>query len=175
MRIERVVVAVTLLLLGAGHSVAQAQSDAGAKPAEWMIGMSLGVPGVQRNAYPMLTTFGLQFTEIQDGSLGADLAIGTLPFLILNGSIPLGFRGDLTVPFVAPHLIVMPSGGVSVIGAMGPGGGAGLLGLNTGLAAVVRERGFGLRTGITLHFFPGLNKPVWLAELGFVGIGNEPP
>ena len=175
MRIDRVVVAVSLLLFGAGYTGAQGQDSANAPPAEWMIGMSLGVPGMQRNVYPMFATFGLQFTEIQNRSLGADLAIGTMPYLLLNGSIPFGFRGGLTVPFVSPHLIVVPSSGVSVIGGMGAGGAGGLLGLNTGIAAIVRRRGLGLRTGVTLHFFPGLNRPVWLAELGFVGIGNEPP
>ena len=167
--------AASFLLLGAGYTLAQAQDTAADKPAEWFIGMSLGVPGAQRNVYPAFTTVGLQFTQVRAGRIGGDIAIGTMPYLFANSMIPFGFRGDVTVPLVTPHLIVLPSAGVSAIGAMAPGGGGGTMGVNGGIAAVVRTGGIGLRTGITWHKFPGTEGLIWLAEVGFVSIGLDPP
>jgi hypothetical protein len=137
--------------------------------------MSLGVPGSQRNIYPDLFTVGLQFTQVRAGRIGGDLAIGTMPYFFANGMLPFGFRGNVTVPLVTPHLIVLPTAGVSGVVAMAPGGVGGLIGVNGGIAAVVRSQGLGLRAGITWHKFEGATSPIWLLEVGFVSIGIDPP
>ncbi len=178
MHIGPVLVAASLLLLGArsGHAQTAAPSDTASEmPDEWLIGMSLGVPGSQRNVYPDLFTVGLQFTQVRAGRIGGDIAIGTMPYLFANGMLPFGFRGNVTVPLVTPHLIVLPTAGVSAVGAMGPGGGGGVIGVNGGIAAVVRSGGLGLRAGITWHKFAGATNPIWLLEVGFVSIGIDPP
>lgn len=150
---------------------AQARDTTTEKLPDWLIGMSLGVPGSGRTALPQLFTVGLNFTEVGPGHIGADFAVGTMPYLFQTGAFPFGFRGDITFPLVAPHLIVLPAAGTSVMG-FGVGG---ILGLNAGIAAVVHTSGMGLRAGITLHQFIGLPNPVWLAEVGFVSIGIDPP
>ena len=178
MHIGPVVVAASLLLLGASAGRAQTVAPpdtASEKPVEWLIGMSLGVPGVQRNVYPDLFTVGLQFTQVRAGRIGGDIAIGTMPYLFANGMFPFGFRGNVTVPLVTPHLIVLPTAGVSGVVAMAPGGAGGLIGVNGGIAAVVRSHGLGLRAGITWHKFEGATNPIWLLEVGFVSIGIDPP
>jgi hypothetical protein len=175
MHIERLVLAASFLLSGAGYTIAQAQDSTTDQPAEWLIGMSLGVPGAQHTVYPAFTTLGLQFTQVRAGRIGGDIAIGTMPYLFANAMIPFGFRGDVTVPLVTPHLIVLPSAGVSAIGVMSPGGGGGTMGVNGGIAAVLRTGGIGLRTGITWHKFQGIDNPIWLLEVGFVSIGTDPP
>jgi hypothetical protein len=177
MRIGPIVVAASLLL-GAVSLPAQTAAPpdtAAEQPAEWLIGMSLGVPGSQRNVYPDLFTFGLQFTQVRAGRIGGDIAVGTMPYLFANGMFPFGFRGNVTVPLVTPHVIVLPSAGVSGVVAMAPGGAGGLIGVNGGIAAVVRSQGLGLRAGITWHMFEGANNPIWLLEVGFVSIGIDPP
>ena len=171
-------VVVASLFLGARSLPAQTAASpdtAAERPAEWLIGMSLGVPGSQRIVYPDLFTVGLQFTQVRAGRIGGDIAIGTMPYLFANGMFPFGFRGNVTVPLVTPHLIVLPSAGVSGVVAMAPGGAGGLIGVNGGIAAVVRLHGVGLRAGITWHMFEGENNPIWLLEVGFVSIGIDPP
>src|SRR5690349_17108298 len=86
------------LCLAANPVQSQTPDTSIEKPPEWLIGMSLGVPGVQHNVFPALFTAGLQFTQVRGGRIGPDLAIGTMPFLIANKVIPVGFRGDVTVP-----------------------------------------------------------------------------
>ncbi|HEY2378270.1 MAG TPA: hypothetical protein VGH98_19995 [Gemmatimonadaceae bacterium] len=168
-----------VLLLGAAPLQAQTPPDTAANaPAEWLIGMSLGFPGVRSQIVPELFTFGLNFTQVCSGRIGGDIAFGTMPWLFANGIIAFGFRGDVTVPLVRPHFILLPSAGVSAIGAFTPGGGGGgggVAGLNAGIAAVVHSHGVGLRTGVTVHKFFGLDTPVWLLEVGFVSIGIDPP
>lgn len=165
-----------VLFLAASGARSQTPDTAADKPAEWLIGMSLGVPGSGSSAVPQLFTAGLQFTQVRAGHIGGDIAIGTMPYLFSSGIFPLGFRGDVTVPIVMPHLIVLPVAGVSAIGVMSPGGGGGGIGgLNAGIAAIVHSYGMGLRAGVTWHQFMGMNNPVWLAELGFVSIGSDPP
>jgi hypothetical protein len=178
MHIGTVLVAASFLSLSASSGRAQtpAPPDTSAeKPAEWLIGMSLGVPGSQHNVYPDLFTIGLQFTQVRAGRIGGDIAIGTMPYLFANGMFPFGFRGNVTVPLVTPHLIVLPTAGVSGVVAMAPGGAGGLIGVNGGIAAVVRSHGLGLRAGITWHKFEGATNPIWLLEVGFVSIGIDPP
>lgn len=175
MHIERLALAASFLLLRGGFSVAQGQDSTADKPAQWLIGMSLGLPGAQHNVYPTLATFGVQFTEVGPGPFGGDFAIGTMPRLLANGIVPFGFRGDATFPLVGPHLILLPSAGVSAIGALATGGGGGTMGVNGGIAAVLRTGGFGLRTGISWHKFMGAEGVVWLAEVGFVTNWVDPP
>ena len=175
MLIERFVISVALLLT---PSAAQAQTTAPAdtiRAPQWLIGMSLGMPGAQGRAMPMLATLGLQFTQVQHMHVGPDLAIGTMPYLFSTGSFPFGIRGNITVPFVTEHYIVMPTAGVSGIGLMGPNGSGGLIGINGGISAVVHSSQMGLRAGITWHQFIGADNPIWLVEVGFVSIGVSPP
>ena len=162
-------------LLGAARAEAQSPDSTTETPDHWLIGVSLGIPGYRSNVTPELLTFGLNFTQVRPGRIGGDIAIGTMPWLMMQGVVPYGLRGDVALPLVRPHLIVLPSAGVSAVGVIGPGGGAGTLGLNAGLATVLHTGGVGLRTGVTFHTFQGFDNPIWLLEVGFVSVGFDPP
>lgn len=174
MLIECLVISVALLLTTSAAEAQTTAPDTVGTP-QWLIGLSLGVPGAQHQIMPMFATVGLQFTQVQHLRVGPDIAIGTMPYLFSNGSLPFGVRGNITVPFVTEHYMVLPTAGVSGIGAMGPSGGGGLLGLNGGISAVVHSSTIGLRAGITWHQFIGVSNPIWLVEVGFVSIGVESP
>jgi hypothetical protein len=166
-------VAVWLLLFtanaGAGAQVAPDSDDHG-----WLTGVLLGLPGYKGEMAPQLFTIGAQFTRMREGLPGADIAIGTMPYVMSAGIIPVGVRAGVTVP-VAPssHLLLLPSVGASFIGAAGTGGGGGTAGVNVGLATVLLATpSFGLRTGVTLHGFPDVRGALWLAEVGFVTLSK---
>jgi hypothetical protein len=166
-------IAVCLSLLiakvGAGAQAAVDDDDHG-----WLTGVLLGLPGYKGEVEPRLFTIGAQFTQVRKGRPGTDIAIGTMPYVMSAGVIPLGMRLGVTVPMLpASRLLVLPSVGLSLVGVVGPGGGAGIGGPNAGLATVLLATpSFGLRTGVTFHGFTDVRGAVWLAEVGFVTLSK---
>lgn len=137
---------------------------------EWLAAVTLGVPGVEREPIPQLLTIGGQWTQLRVGRVGADFAIGTMPRILAEGALVLGARGGIALPLaLSPNVLVLPSGGVSVLGGAGAGGVGGVGGYNAGVAAVVLgANGGGLRTGVTWHRFEDAGAAIWLWEIGFV-------
>jgi hypothetical protein len=164
-----------VLALGVVASHARAQAaDAHKDLDHWGIGISLGMPGYRRNVNADFMTFGLSFTQLHPGRLGADIAVGTMPKFVQNGLAPIGLRADLTFPLApAKHLVLLPAAGFSAIGVIGSGGAGAVAGPNAGLATVLYSGEVGLRTGITFHSFHRMDGPVWLFEVGFVAIGTD--
>lgn len=136
----------------------------------WIVGPSIGFPTAAAEVSPEVLTVGLQFTRLDPGHLGADLAVGTLAQALAEGIAAFGFRADAAYPVsVSPRLLMLPAAGLSVVGALGEGGGGGIIGINAGLAAVVHgASGIGLRVGITAHQFPMAEIPIFLIEVGVV-------
>lgn len=136
----------------------------------WIVGPSIGMPTAGGEVIPELTTVGLNFTRLDPGHLGADIAVGTLPRALADGLVAFGFRVDAAYPVsVSRHLMLLPAAGLSVIGALGEGGGGGAMGINAGLAAVIHGKATGgLRVGITAHQFSMADVPIFLIELGLV-------
>ena len=135
-----------------------------------LVGFSFGVPGYESEPVPELFTLGVHWTHVRPGQLGADVSLGTMPRALTEGVLVLGVRAGiaLAVP-VSPGVLVLPSGGMSLIGGAGGGGGGGAIGVNGGVAAIVRgTSASGLRVGITWHQFQDAPSAVWLAEFGFV-------
>lgn len=147
-----------------------AQTPTEAHPSAWLIGASVGVPGYGSDLEPELFTVGAHATRVEPGRLGGDFAVGTMPRFLVEGVLPLGARAGLVLPLeLSENLLLVPSGGASMIAALGGGGGLAELGLNVGAAALVLSEGStGLRAGITWHRFRDLDGAVWLLELGFV-------
>ena len=136
----------------------------------WLGGMSVGVPGYGREAAPELLTIGGNWTQLRDGRVGADFALGTMPRILGEGVLVLGARGGIALPLaLAPGVLVLPSAGISAIGGAGAGGAGGIAGVNAGIAAVLfGANGAGLRTGVTWHRFGDADGAIWLWEVGFV-------
>jgi hypothetical protein len=171
MRSRAVALGLFLLAIGGSRAGAQTVPDSLDRHAGWLIGASFGVPGYGSEPAPELFTIGFHWTQVQPGALGADLSIGTMPRVLAEGFAVVGVRAGVALPLaVGRSVLLMPSGGASLIGGAGGGGGAALGGLNAGIAAVLfGTSSVGLRTGVTWHRFEGANGAIWLLELGFVG------
>lgn len=136
-----------------------------------VVSLSVGVPGSPGNPFFELATLGVQWTDVEPGRAGLDLAVGTIPRLLPEGLFGLGARGGIVRPIeLGTRSVLLPSAGLSFIGLAGPGGGGGAFGLHAGLAAVHFPEGaaFGVRPGISAHRFAGATEAVWLAEIGLV-------
>ncbi len=149
---------------------APSADPAGAERGGWLFGASVGVPGYEGGAVPELFTVGVNWTQLRPGRLGADVAIGTMPRALAEGLAAVGARAGVALPLALSRgVVLLPSGGVSLLGGVGAGGGAATAGLNAGVAAVLGPAGgAGLRTGVTWHRFGEAGGGLWLVEVGAV-------
>ena len=156
--------------LGAQEAQPVAADSAPAQRRGWLVGVSAGVPGAEGGIEPSLFTVGVNVTQLRPGRPGADLAVVTVPRVIAEGFAVVGARAGVALPLVVnPNVLLVPSAGVSLLGAAGAGGGGGTAGLNAGAAAVLLSaRGVGVRTGVTWHRFDEAGGGLWLLEFGFV-------
>lgn len=147
-----------------------AQDSLEAKRIDWLLGASVGVPSYDGEMAAELLTLGVHFTQFRVNRLGADLSLGTVPRLLGNGVVTFGARVGVALPLaVAPRVLLLPSGGLSLLGGFGAGGGGGTSGLNAGVAAVLlRGNAIGFRTGVTWHRFRDADGALLLWEVGFV-------
>jgi len=172
----RIAVLVAPLLTSPAHASAQnspsAPDSTRPGPRGWLVGASFGVPVVEDEAIPELFTIGINGTQLRPGRLGADFSLATAPRALSEGFLAGVARGGVALPLaLSPVVLVLPSAGVSFLGAVGGGGGAGTTGLNAGVAAVFHGAGAaGLRTGVTWHRFVDAERGVWLWEVGLVHV-----
>lgn len=147
-----------------------AQESVRAAPGRWLVGASIGVPGHDGESFPAMFTVGAHWTQLDAGRVGADFSVGTVPWVVRKGIVAVGARGGVALPVaLSPRVTLLPSGGVSVVGAVGSGGGDGTAGFNAGIAAVLLPAdGVGVRTGVTWHRFGDARATLWLWELGVV-------
>lgn len=144
--------------------------DSLAQPRDrWTTAFTVGVPGA--GAEPVqVSIVGLQFTNLDPGSLSGDFAIGIAPVVLAYGALAFGVRAGTALPMqMTPTSFIVPSAGASIIGAVGGGGSAMLPGGNVGLSLVrAGPSGAGVRFGVTWHKFVGaeLSDAIWLAEFG---------
>lgn len=170
----RIALLVAPLLASAADLSAQdvrsAEDSLAAREGGWLAGMSVGVPGYGRQAATELLTVGGNWTRLREGRVGADFALGTMPRILGEGVLVLGARGGIALPVaLSPGVLLLPSGGVSLIGGARAGGAGGVAGFNAGIATVLlAPNGAGLRTGVTWHRFGDADRAIWLWEVGFV-------
>ncbi|HEX7049048.1 MAG TPA: hypothetical protein VF188_02460 [Longimicrobiales bacterium] len=164
-------VGAALLLAAVPSGGLFAQPPVNEEPSNWLVGASLGVPGVDPSQLESeLFTVGVHATRVVPGRLGGDFAVGTMPRILFDGVLPLGARAGLALPLaLSENVLLVPSGGASLVAALGSDGGSADAGLNVGGAAMVLGEGYGgLRAGFTWHWFRDRGGPVWLLEFGFV-------
>jgi hypothetical protein len=147
-----------------------AQDPAQPQDSSWSIGASIGLAGYASETDASAFVLGFQTAQLRLGKLGGDLSYGTMPRLLLEGAIALGVRAGVVLPIgVSESTAVLPSAGLSALGAFGSGLGFADVGMNVGLGLLFggRER-TGLRLGATWHHLAVLGSRVWLVEVGFV-------
>ncbi|HEV8233873.1 MAG TPA: hypothetical protein VGP84_04710 [Gemmatimonadaceae bacterium] len=168
-----------LLLLLVGASRAEGQQRPDSLPHGWLYGVSLGIPNYEGRVVPDLLSFGANFTDIHPNRLGADFAIGTMPYYFAQQILPVGARAGVALPVPLAStspLLVIPSAGLSALAAAGAGGGGGTVGFNAGIATVIYSGGLGFRAGLTSNYFRHLGwRPLWLFEVGFVVVPVKSP
>ena len=169
----RIALLITPLVASALDLTAQEPPPAGDSlraPRQWIAGGSVGVPGFGREPFPTMLTVGGHWTQLNIGRLGADFSVGIVPRAFIHGVLAVGARGGVALPVaVSPRMLLLPSGGVSLVGGVGTGGGAGATGFNTGITAVfLPADGAGVRTGITWHRCGDAREALWLLEFGIV-------
>src|SRR5262245_56018141 len=94
------IVTVGLLLSIAGTARAQspasqpdsAKPDSAKRVRDWVVGMSLGVPGYGKDTDLELMTVGVHWTAFNPGRVGGDFSIGTMPRAMTEGLFPVGVR-----------------------------------------------------------------------------------
>lgn len=156
---------VTLLFaVAAGRLQAQPLRE----PPRWLVGAAAGVVGTGRSTLSELVTVALHATHFAPGRLGLELAVGTAPRQLVEGTLGLGMRLGGSVPLtIQPDLYLLPSAGLSTLLAVSEGQARG--GLQVGLAALqVAPGSWGWRVGASWHRLNGIPGTVWLLELGFV-------
>ena len=146
---------------------ATAQDSISAK-RDWIIGVSAGVPGYERQPVPQLLTIGLSVSQTKPGRLGTDFAIGTMPTALALGVAVLGARAGLVFPIaLTPNVSLLPSAGASLVAGGGADAGvAALTGVNAGIATLIWTDNVGVRTGVTWHHFQDVRGAIWLFEFG---------
>jgi hypothetical protein len=161
------------LLLGAAAVAAAQVTPDSSRRDNWSGAFLVGVPGVGSETSPLLTTLGLQLTQLNPGRISGDFALGIVPYGLGFGAILLGVRGGVVLPMqAAPDLYLLPSAGASTIAFMGPAGGesTAIVGFNTGFGILTgTPQTGGMRFNVTWHHFgEELDESLWLVELGFV-------
>src|SRR5437764_8415998 len=105
-RLSRISV-VCVLAASATHAAAQRPTtDSAATPRDWLFGMSVGVPGYEKEPVPELFTVGLNVSQTKPGRVGADFSIGTMPRALIAGATVLGARAGAVFP-IAPTADVL--------------------------------------------------------------------
>ena len=138
----------------------------------WIVGPLVGLPGAGSEvAYP-LVTLGLGVTRLQPDQVGLDFAIGTAPYALGFGVLPVAARIGPSIPLtIGPDAFFIPSAGVSGILIASPEGSGAIPGWYAGAAAVVAHGAVGFRVGVTIHEpFERDAQPVWLAEIGIMSV-----
>lgn len=160
--------AVTTLSLGAALAHAPLAAQPLRDPARWVLGAAAGVLGTGRSTLSELFTVALHATHFAPGRLGLDLAVGTAPRPLAQGTLGLGMRLGGSVPVtLQPDMYLLPAVGLSTLLATGEGQVA--VGPHVGVALLqLAPERCGWRAGLSWHRLHSIAGTVWLLELGLV-------
>jgi hypothetical protein len=149
-----------LALMATIPVTAHSQDSTGKAP--WLSTLSVGFPSFEGEMSLMLFTVGGNFTKIRPGTITPDFSIGTMPYVLAYGVIPVAARAGVALPMETKSgLLILPSAGLSAVVLAAGDDGASLLGRNFGIALASRK---GSRFGVTWHQFEG--ETIMLLEIG---------
>jgi hypothetical protein len=155
----------------AQDSTARAQESSTVQREGWIVGPLVGLPGLGSEAAYPLVTLGVGVTRLVPNHVGVDFAIGTAPYVIARGLVPVAARIGPSVPLeIGPDVFFIPSAGFSALGIASAENVGGLVGWYAGAAAVVARGPVGFRAGVTLHSPLFAAAPFWLAEVGVMSV-----
>lgn len=158
-------------------AAAQQEDPLPLTPSRWMLGGTVMMPSAAGGADVSLVALGLSAGTLRPNALGGDLAFVVLPRAVIAGVLVVGVRANLALPLVVGrNALLVPSAGVSLLGAAGAGGVGGLPGLNGTMAMIFFTRplsdpgpAHGLRIALAMHRFGRDGEGgVQMLEIGFV-------
>lgn len=159
------------------------ESPTPAGPHRWHLASGIAVPILRDVHGAILTSIGFTATAaVRPNQLAPDLALVVTPQALLVGAILANGRANLAVPLaVGRSSRLIPSAGLSIVGAAGVGGIGGLRGFNTTVAyhTFARTDGDstarrGVRIALGRHLLSGSGSGIgdgggfWLFEVGLV-------
>lgn len=161
----------TAVILALFVSTAAHSQDSTIKKDPVFTAMSVGFPSLDGDGAMSLVlfTFGASFTQLRNGALSPDFAIGTMPILWTQQTKPIWMRAGLALPMqTSSGTYVVPSAGITSFSFLGTSAGGSASGLNAGIAIVGKIGG---RVGITWHRFSD-SATVMLIEIGSGGFSR---
>lgn len=171
-------VSVVLLSLAGHPANAGAQHDSTASPSQrnWIAGGTAMFPGGMRSADASVLGLGITATSARPNRIGPDFAVVAFPRGLQAGALVGGIRANIGIPItLGPNVTVVPSAGVSLVGAIGVIGGGGLAGWNSSVSLLLfatprtdAASSTGLRIAMAGHQFFGAGEGVRFLEVGFV-------
>lgn len=175
--LSRALLSITmLLLLPLSLAGAQADSTQSTSSEAWQVGGAVLLPQTSDEYGLSFLALGITATSVRPGRIGPDLAFVVVPRALQAGALVGGVRANAGFPVaLSPAVVLLPSAGVSLLGAAGLFGVAGVGGLNATMALHffrASESGLpaksGLRVALGQHRFSGAGGNVTFVEFGFV-------
>lgn len=172
----RLVAAVVACALLAIPAVAQQADSLPLAASTWMVGGTIMVPHVGGSVDGSLSALGLSVGTLRPNTLGADLAFVVLPRGLQAGVLAGGVRANVALPIgIGGRALLVPSAGLSLLGAVGIGGVGGIRGLNGTMALIIFNRpmpgpgpSYGLRIALAQHRLGNDDGGLQMIEVGFV-------
>lgn len=168
-------VALGIILTSGLGATGQAQAaDSTRNPS--LIGAGLAMP-LGQNVDKSFSAITLHSTSLRPNRLGLDFTLALFPRIIAHGALGGGARVNLGVPLViGRQTLLIPSAGLTALGAIGSGGGGGVVGYNGSVALLAfgapldeAESRYGLRLGVSLHRIGGSGDgALRIVEIGVV-------
>ncbi len=164
---EKLTLTIALAVAMTAQSVS-AQSAEPSRETYWLRGASAAVPSVSGETYFLATMFGYHATVMRESRPGLDLSLAIAPVALAYGAVAGAVTTGVVFPLeMSPSLLVLPTAGVTLAGAVGGGGADRASGLHAGAYFSTARRGKqGLRVGLTAHLLGGAGSTVWLLAIG---------
>ena len=146
------------------------------KSSSVMIGGTIMIPQVSGMSAAEFTAVGLTVSPARPNRIGPDLAFVIFPRALGYGVVGGAVRANIGLPIaMGPHMLFVPSAGLSLVGGVGYGAG-GMQGLNGTLALLwfadapaASASSLGLRAALALHRFGGdAEGTIRVLEIGIV-------
>ena len=126
-----------------------------------MIGGTIMIPQVSGRSGAEFTAVGLTVSPARPNRLGAELAFVVVPYALGFGVVAGAVRANIGLPIrLGPNMLLVPSAGLTLLGALGSGVGGGRRGVNGTVALVygfdstqASASSIGLRAALAFHRF----------------------
>ena len=119
------------------------------------------IPQVSGRSGAEFTAVGLTVSPARPNRLGAELAFVVVPYALGFGVVAGAVRANIGLPIrLGPNMLLVPSAGLTLLGALGSGVGGGRRGVNGTVALVyvfdstqASASSIGLRAALAFHRF----------------------